>query len=281
MVTEADSTPSKKQHRDALRERVRAERLRELKEKKRRRILKGVLLSSIPIVVLIIIVALIVTRPNAAVGPAPDAANKQGGITLTSPTEFADGAAIGDVDLSTVKDGPGDDSTPPPGVAKSAKGDPAQVVIYADANCVHCADFDTKYRDLLRKSLDNGSITLEYRFVNFLATESSTQYSTRAANAAACVADTKPAAYLDFVEGLYNAYGSEPSDEQLEAMAKDAGADIASCQKDNTYKTFVRYTSSSAISDGVKGTPSVWVNGKSWKDSDQDFPTFLSEASDS
>lgn len=272
------SQQSKKERRGEVRAAARAEQQRRLRQEKRRKVIGRALLIGVPLLVIALIVAVVVTRPDTSKGPAPQAVNQQGGVVLTSSTEVADGD-LKEVDLSTLPQNQSQEQgSAPPGVAAAAEGEPAQVVIYADANCVHCAEFDQTHRTLLRTALDNGEITLEYRFVNYLDQSSANNYSTRAANAIACVAERDPEAYLPFIESVYDSYGSEPDSDELAAKAKELGVDIGGCLDDNTYRTFVNYTSDLGLAHGVRGTPSVWVQGESWKDSGQDFTTFLAGA---
>lgn len=272
---------TKKERREARRAAARAEREKQMRREKRQKILKRVLMVLIPAAIILGIVALVATRAGDTVGPAPSVANDYGGIKLTSSDTIEEGNAT-EVDLDSVGDpkpnNQGGPAETPPGAEAASEGEPANVVIYADANCIHCAEFDQSFRDLLGAALDDGTITMEYRLVNFLDVSSPDNYSTRAATAATCVADQDPSSYQPFVEDIFDAYGTEPSNEELVNMAGSHDVDITECMNEGTYATFVDYTSATALSHGVQATPSVWINGKSWADSGQDFPTFFVES---
>lgn len=270
---------SKQKRREATRERIREERRREIAREQRAKRLKMTALIGVPVLVVAVIVGMIFIlqpEPGPDSGPAPAGATEQGGLALQSPDTFLPGD-LDQVDLTSLPE-PADFDTVgaiPPG----SEGDDgaATVVIYADANCVHCAEFDKQHRDLLQNSLDNRDITLEYRMVDYLDYASPDSYSTRAASAAACVADQNPAAYLPFLSALYDVYGTEQSDDELVQIAADAGADIAQCVDEATFDPFVAHTSAYARGVPVTGAPSVWINGKAWNESGLDFPGFLAQ----
>lgn len=261
-----------------MRERLQAERKKELARKQRLKLLTVGAAIVAGAVVVGLIVWLAVSSGDAKTGPSPAAANQQGGLTLQAPDTFAAGD-LKDVDLGELPE-PAEPQNPtplPPEAEAAPEGEPARVVIYADANCVHCAEFDKAYRADLEKALSGGDITLEYRLVNYLDYTSSNNYSSRAASATACVAEQNPGAYLPFLSSIYDAYGSEPSDDELIQMAHQEGADISSCVNDGTYDAFVQYTSAMGMAAPVHGTPSVWVQGQSWAESGMEFDQFLKQ----
>ena len=104
-----------------------------------------------------------------------------------------------------------------------------------------------------------------------------TKYSTRAANAAACVADQSPDAYYAFHEALFEARPDEDTpglpDEELIELTKKADVKnpsaIAKCITDQKFKDWVaeardRHRTEGAPNsnvDSIAGTPTVIVNG--------------------
>lgn len=229
---------------------------------------------------LILIAAIVISmvmnsQKRAAIneGPAPSYASSTGGFKLTSTTAMEDMEGPAEVDASSIEvpttlppeDQP---SVAPEGVAKAPAGEPMQMVVYADANCVHCAKFEQSYGDLINEKLNNGEITVEYRITNFLDANSPTMYSSRAANALAAVAEKKPEAYMEYLAAIYDRYGTEPNNEELISMANDLGVDIRSEVENKTYYGFVNYTSNTARNQQVAGTPTVWLDGEDWAESD-------------
>ena len=206
----------------------------------------------------------------SAEGPAPAAANEQGGFTPTAEGELAGGADLGTVDASDVPEG--EDSDLPAGVAEREEGEKPHVVVYLDANCVHCASFEQENSEQLKQWVDDDLITLEYRPVGFLDGNSGTNYSSRASNAFACMAEESPENYQEYVGSVVaNQPNGELSDDELAAWAEDYDVDISECISDGTYRAFASYATAQAQADGVTGTPTVYVDDVDWAESETPF----------
>ncbi|MCC3284170.1 MULTISPECIES: DsbA family protein [Arthrobacter] len=252
----------------AAREKARALREAQLKKERRNKLLTrwGIVAG---IVAVIAIVAVIVVNslrgdiPDA--GPAPANGNADGGFTLTSTTALEPTEPL-EVDVNalpeaTTTNEAGD--TVPAGVEAAGPGEPVQIVEYVDINCVHCADFTGTYGDQIGSWLDAGEVTYEYRTVAFLDRNSPTNYSSRGANAAACVADTNPESYWDFMKAIFAQHASgEINNAALADMADSVGAsDAKDCITSDGFRTYVKYADSLAREAEVSGTPTVYVNG--------------------
>ncbi|WP_186764313.1 DsbA family protein [Arthrobacter yangruifuii] len=269
-MTDRNPKPTKAERTAAAREQARAMRQAQQKKDRRNRLLViwGVVVA---IVALIAIVAVIVfssmNRNVASTGPSPANANQYGGFTLTSTSALEPTESF-DIDTETLPPAPEEaaEETPvPPGVVAAEKGQPIPIVEYVDINCVHCADFAAQFDDQIAQWLDAGEITYEYRTVAFLDRNSPTNYSSRGANAAACVAAESPESYWDFMKAIFAQHASgEVKNAGLVDMAKSAGADtdgIEDCIDDDTYRPFVKYADQLARVDGISGTPTAYVNG--------------------
>jgi protein-disulfide isomerase len=170
--------------------------------------------------------------------------------------------------------------------ADAEAGKPVKVVLYIDFICPVCKNFEAQYNETLTKLRDEGKITVEYRPLGFLDSRSTTNYSSRAANAAACVVNESPEKYSDFVNALFDKQPAEGSaglsDDDLKKMATEVGAkNIDSCIDQKTYRPWVKYTTQEAAAIGVSGTPTVIVDGKQWGKGDSaqtDFPAFVDAA---
>lgn len=270
--------------------RARARQMQEQQRRKERRNRRLAIWGTIGAIVLVValVIAFVLTRGSQDVpdqGQAASAANQQGGVTLTGPTELGEPAEkLGDeVDASAVQvpEEPAQEQPESiPGAEEPADGEPAQIVVYADFNCSHCYEFEQSNADYLEGLLDEGKATVEYRMVGFLDNPGSGNYSSRAAAASYCVADEAPEAYDRFVTDVFATFaekqGQGLSDEELVSTASDAGADISSCVEDKTYRPMVKYTTAKAQEAGVRGTPTVFVNGKNWAvdGKDQSFQEF-------
>lgn len=193
-------------------------------------------------------------------GPAPSVANEQGGITLTSASEMADGDDLGDVDAENIDDvetsGGGEQ---PPGVEPREEGEPPHAVIYTDAGCPACGQFEAAYHQVLEEWVDSGVLTVEYRGVNWV----DPPYSTQTANAFACMADESPENFMSYhgqVTSVRAEDGELDNDELADVAETDYGADISECVEDGTYQAFVQYTSEVAGENGISATPTIFVN---------------------
>lgn len=232
----------------------------------------GVVIGVVVVVAVVVgVIFMNSARSIPDAGPAPSAGNDQGGITLTSTTELAPGdEGLGEVDATTVEVPEATDEAPStvPGGEDRPEGEPAQIIVYADANCVHCASFEAENAEQLNQWLDAGEATVEYRMLDFLDNPATGNYSSRAANASVCVAEESPENYNAFIGEVFAAYtghgGEGLSDDELKDMASGLGADINSCVDGNTYRPYVAYTGAKAREAQIGGTPSVWVNGQHW-----------------
>ena len=284
---------SKAERTAAAREKAREIREAQLKKDKRNKLLIGwgIVAAGVAIIV---IVALVVTSniqnnaPVADEGPTPANGNVYGGVTLLANTEVAK------TEPATVKiaDLPSAPATPPAQVtapgAEAEAGKPVKVILYIDFICPACKNFEAQYTESLKKLRNEGKITVEYRPLGFLDRQSTTNYSSRAANAAACVVNESPEKYADFVDALFAKQPAEGgaglSDNELKKMATDAGAkSIDACVDGKTYRPYVKHTTQEAAAVGVTGTPSVFVEGKQWGKGDSaqtPFEQFLTAAID-
>lgn len=232
-------------------------------EKRRSRTITWTIVGVIAAVVAIVVVVSMMSSSRSIpdAGPAPTAGTVSGGL-LFANGQPADGDAPAEVDATTVEepnpDTAGQQPTEVPGT------DTADIIIYADANCVYCAQFETENFESINDLLAAGH-SLEYRIVNYLDNPGTGNYSSRAANAMACVAEEAPEQAQEFIHAVFTSYnthqGAGMSNDELVALASDLGADISACVSDNTFRPFVNYTTAKAIETGIAGTPSVWVNG--------------------
>lgn len=154
-----------------------------------------------------------------------------------------------------------------------AVGDgPDTVDTYIDFMCPICNQFEQAYGPTLEELVADGSITLNIHPISILDRASGgTEFSTRSAGAAYCVAEDAPDAVLPFVQGMFANQPEEGSsgltDDEIIAIAQQAGAsgDVASCITDGTYTRFAtamtRETPEQEGSPGIS-TPTIVVNGQ-------------------
>ncbi|SDS90479.1 Protein-disulfide isomerase [Pseudarthrobacter equi] len=264
---------SKAERTAEAREKARQIREAQLKKDKRNKLLIGWGIV-VAVVAILVVVGLVVTTsikqntPIADQGPVPANGNANGGVTLVANTgvKSTDSATV---DMAKVPAKP--DTQPNPVVAPGAEaeaGQPVKVVAYIDFICPVCKRFESTYNEALTGLRNDGKISLEYRPLGFLDRQSSTNYSSRAANAAACVADKAPEKYAEYVDTLFANQPAEGSaglsDDKLKSLASDIGADINSCVDDKTFRPYVKYSTQLASNIGITGTPTIFVDGKQW-----------------
>jgi protein-disulfide isomerase len=174
------------------------------------------------------------------------------------------------------------DSTPTASPSADAAA-PINIQMYIDYQCPVCQAFEIPNENQLRSWMDSGVATLEVHPISFLDGRGSpNEYSSRAANAAICVAEYSPQSFWLFHTSLMKNQPQEltpgPSNQELFDTAKTMGitnADkIESCIKDKAFGSWVKKTTDTVLSPeymvegadfGVDGTPTVVVNGQKYE----------------
>lgn len=271
-----DSRLSKNEKREAAREKARI--LREEQQKKDKHtklILQGsIILASVAIVAIIALVLVNSIRP-AGPGPSNMASD---GIQISQGFIATETAALQ----------PGDE--PVPNVRDEASG-VLDIQMYVDYLCPVCGQFEATNGDYISSLLENGGTTVEIHPIAILDRLSQgAKYSTRAANATACVADLSPNQFYDFHNQLYANQPAENtaglSDDELIALTQTAQVEnpnkIASCIKDQTFKNWAGAATARALNgpipnsnvDKVTGTPTIIVNGLKYEGAVNDLASF-------
>lgn len=170
-------------------------------------------------------------------------------------------------------------ATPRPVGAKNSDG-PTKVVTYIDWACPVCKQFEADYSSQILSLVAQGKATLEIHPVSILDTHyGTTQYATRAADAAACVANYDPDDFLAVQNEFYDNQPVEGSsgltNAQIKALVKKGGATspkITQCIDSEAFKPWVTASTNRVLVDPSLvsssthsfGTPTVVVNGKIW-----------------
>jgi protein-disulfide isomerase len=155
------------------------------------------------------------------------------------------------------------------GPATTSAGKPRVVIdMYEDFQCPICKEFEATDGATLKSWQQAGIVQLVYHPVAFLDRASTTNYSTRALEAAASVQNSSPGSFQAFHDLLYANQPAEGSaglpDSQLEDLAAQAGANRATVASDLTSQRFKAWTvqATDAFSQKYTGTPTVLVDGK-------------------
>ena len=166
------------------------------------------------------------------------------------------------------------------GVLRGEASAPVEVVVYEDFQCPACKAVEESTGSVLSSFVDDGTIRVEYRPIAFLDRASTTDYSSRAAETAACTLDQAGSDVWVTLHGLL--FEQQPAegtagldDATLASMAAEAGADedaIAQCQDDDTFTGWVAAATDQASQDGVNQTPTYFVDGEQLTFTDAETP---------
>lgn len=256
--------PKRNQARELAREKAREMRLKGSAREKRNRIFIQLGLGVTAVTVIGVLAAVILAGFQPA-GPGP--------LNMQS-----DGIKIGGGNVAVQTPALEADASP---VASPANEENVvEIALWVDYLCPICRQFEEANSAAIADLLERGAATIEIHPIAILTNRSQgTQYSLRAANAAACVANNYPNSFLDFHNALYTNQPEEGteglSDEELIRLATESGAgpDVESCINDGQFEDWVKASTERAISGelainnldkkftGVTGTPTVLING--------------------
>lgn len=260
----AHERPSKNERRAEAREKARQLRQEQQKKERRTRLLLqgGVALAAVAIIAVIALVLVNSVRPE---GPGPR-------------NMASDGIRIGQ-DFAAVPT-PALPVGDRPVVSEANPDGVVDIQIVIDYLCPICGEFEATNGEFIATLVESGAATVEYRPIAILTSRSAgTEYSLRAANAAACVANYSPNAFFEFNASLFAEQPEEGTPGLDDARLIELAGDVATtaggieeCITERTFASWVKaattraQTGPLAIRDveieGIVGTPTVFVNGK-------------------
>jgi protein-disulfide isomerase len=147
---------------------------------------------------------------------------------------------------------------------------PTTIKVYEDFQCPICSEFEKATGTKLQQAVADGKAKIDYHMVSFLDRASTTDYSSRALNAAMAVLSTAgPQAFVKFHSIAYANQPEEGSagvpDATLVDWAVQAGAkesEVKPLIDGNAYHQWTVNATDQMSKDGVTGTPTVYINGK-------------------
>lgn len=260
----ASARPSKNERRAEAREKARQLRHEQEKKERRTRLLLqgGVALAAVAIIAVIALVLVNSVRPE---GPGPR-------------NMASDGIRIGEG--FAVIPTPALDAGDRPVVSEANPEGVVDIQIVVDYLCPICREFEEANADFIRTLVESGAATVEFRPISILTGRSAgTEYSLRAANAAACVANFTPNSFFAFNARLFEEQPEEGTpglDDarliELAGGAASASSALEECITERTFSSWVKaattraQTGPLAIRDveveGIIGTPTIFVNGQ-------------------
>jgi protein-disulfide isomerase len=147
----------------------------------------------------------------------------------------------------------------------------AVVTFYEDFLCPACGNFERAFGPTVSNLIDTGAIAADYYMVGLLSRPQNDDYSSRAGNAAYCVADESVDAFRRFHTALYtkDIQPSEtgttfPNNAKLIELAREAGVvgKVPDCVNSGKY---IKMVDGLATSAGIHATPTVRINGEDYQ----------------
>jgi protein-disulfide isomerase len=270
-----DDFPETSERREAARLKANEIRDRHRKQERRGRVL---LRGGILVTVLVIVAVVALSILNTIRPPAPGPLNM-----------LSDGIQIGAnlVAKQTAALQPGDEPVP------NVPADGVEVItidFYVDYFAPDAAAFEVANNDQLETWVSSGAATLEVHPVAFRSSISQ-GYSTRAANAAGCVANYSPNTFFAFNSAVLAALpedetvGGLTNDELLEQASATGASSLGSIEKciaDVKFSNWVTEASDRVKTEkipntdvtGITETPKVFVNGLEYTGAPADAQAF-------
>jgi protein-disulfide isomerase len=147
----------------------------------------------------------------------------------------------------------------------------AVLTFYEDFLCPACGNFERAFGPTVSNLIDTGAIAADYYMVGLLSRPQNDDYSSRAGNAAYCVADESVDAFRRFHTALYTKeiQPSEtgttfPNNAKLIELAREAGVvgKVPDCVNSGKY---IKMVDGLATSAGIHATPTVRINGQDYQ----------------
>jgi protein-disulfide isomerase len=144
--------------------------------------------------------------------------------------------------------------------------------VWEDPQCPVCKFFEDANGEYLESLIREKKATVRFHVLSFLGDE-----SVRAANASFCAADEGQ--FLDFHKAIYAVQSQVEnsgfwSNDTLVKMGQKIGITsptFESCVKNGSKVDLVQAHSDSMSKYGVQGTPTVFINGKKWERTQNEF----------
>ncbi|MFB6778004.1 DsbA family protein [Streptomyces sp. NPDC056352] len=233
----------------AARERLRAERERQAKKDKvRKQVIVGVSVVAVLAIAGGVSYGVMQLNKPGHWEAAADAKN----VTAPKNTSGADGTTVV-IGKSTAK---------------------KTLELYEDSRCPICAQFEQTVGETVHKDVDAGKYKVKYIGATFIDNSDNGEGSKNALSALGAALDVSPQAFLDYKYALYSAkYHPEESDDKFAkdsylikvANTVDELKDNKAFQKnvnDGTYDNWAMKMSATFDKSGVKGTPTLKMDGK-------------------
>ena len=259
--------PTRSEQREIARAKARELNQARVKGDKRKRLLTTTGLSALVVVIVMAVGYVVVTGSQDTQRNTDNAKKVPANVT-------AEGGVIIGKDLKVVSETD----------AKKVN----HIVIYQDYQCPICQLFEAPNLSQIQTWASSGLAAVEFHPISFLDSNSLNNYSSRAANAAFCVANSQPDKYFAVNSALYYNQPQEgtsgPDNSGLKNTLKNAGVviddEINQCIDQKRYANFINNITNKSFSENavtgtapVSGTPHILVNGVlyTWTDTQSEL----------
>ncbi|MFG2980420.1 DsbA family protein [Streptomyces sp. NPDC048258] len=146
--------------------------------------------------------------------------------------------------------------------------------LYEDSRCPACAQFEQAAGEQVKKDVDAGKYKLQYFGATFIDNMAKGEGSKNALSALGAALNVSPQAFLDYKAALYSK--DLHPEETVDSFAKDdyllkvadtvpalkGNAEFKKAVEDGTYDRWAMEMSKAFDNSGVKGTPTLKMDGK-------------------
>lgn len=260
---------TKNQRREEAREAARVQREKALKRKKTLKWL-------VPVVASVAILAIVAGVVWAVIALQPAPKKEAGPLNMLSDGIVFESDGDGGVTyVETKAIAKGEDPVP-----TTPRDGLLNIVTLVDFSCPACKQFEETYSEDIQGLVADGTATLEVHPVAILDSRfTGRQYSTRANNVAACVANYAPDSFLDVMAAMYAQQPAEGGpglgNASLVDVVKSTGLDDEDVNQCINEESFTPWVTSATQRSGVRSTPTVIINDTQWDPSTTEFPDFV------
>lgn len=238
---------SAKNKKSELREKIAEQREQAAKAAKKRKLFTqlGIVLGALVVVGIIVAIVIVATNttPDDASGDATPPAGQTATVSIAGvdvPLEITEkGIALGNPDAPVVVD------------------------LFEDFSCPHCKDYDAAAGASFLQVVAEGDAVVNFNHINIV-----TPYGARGGSMSMCVAEGQPELWTTVHTALFTNQGQGTNNWKTGSFRDFAATlgvtdqDTLDCIFEGRYMNWIGINTDAAMSSGVTGTPSLWINGE-------------------
>lgn len=242
---------SAKNKKSELREKIAEQREQAAKAAKKRKLFTqlGIVLGALVVVGIIVAIVIVATNttPDDASGDATPPVGQTATVSIAGvdvPLEITEkGIALGNPDAPVVVD------------------------LFEDFSCPHCKDYEAAAGASFLQVVAEGDAVVNFNHINIV-----TPYGARGGSMSMCVAEGQPELWTTVHTALFTNQGQGTNNWKTGSFRDFAATlgvtdqDTLDCIFEGRYMNWIGINTDAAMSSGVTGTPSLWINGQQPKD---------------